>query len=591
MHTILLLATLLADDPITVSVGKSAAAPYRAALSDYRDAEAALKEGKFALAREKAESILENPKIEKEKRDCLLRIQNQDSTWSNPVEFFPLRARGQALLELAKKQLADGNKDVALASLEAARKDLEESASRFVPRSKELAAEVEDLIRTHSAADDVQHAYDAKMKAALQAESQRRHPEARRFFEEALVLKPGDPEARNGLERIDRRIAEEQRYRQILAIQDPQEKLKACDDFQTDFPTSVYRESVTTLRAQLRNELDADLNTREGRFKNVWFELKEKRRFKSALDHVRKEGGFLPPEKRAGYERQTLEACDAFVANVVRDFERETSLLGPPTDLPSGDELVMTDPALECCRTLQTSMIKLRELGPVPPERTIELLTPAWLACLALIDREDTSLIQIVASLLKEPIEQRLRTIARQADQALPQELEKLRAEAERLLAWSRKGLDDALARMPDHGKTWRERHAFWTEIQAALREIVKEFPLEDPAVDATAAELLDSDDPAGPYGASPRKALRQIEDKLNALREVKKLTRYCRRRLLAALIVAAAQRHLLQGQDVPETAKKLTDYAAALRDCGGPLDSDVQRFGPKIEEVFRRLR
>src|SRR5215831_3782981 len=103
--TILLSALLLAASfpasqdepppPPTVSIGKSNAARYRSALKKYQEAQEALDGGDAATAHDKASEIIDDPKIEKEKRECLLRIQNADSTWDKPTEFFPVRVRAQ----------------------------------------------------------------------------------------------------------------------------------------------------------------------------------------------------------------------------------------------------------------------------------------------------------------------------------------------------------------------------------------------------------------------------------------------------------------------------------------------------------------
>src|SRR5262245_38579591 len=103
--------------PPTVSIGKSAASRYRAALKKYQEAQEALEAGDAATAHDKASEIIDDPKIEKEKRECLLRIQNADSTWDKLAEFFPVRVRAQTFLAKAKKQLAAGNKEDGLAKL------------------------------------------------------------------------------------------------------------------------------------------------------------------------------------------------------------------------------------------------------------------------------------------------------------------------------------------------------------------------------------------------------------------------------------------------------------------------------------------
>ena len=219
----LLIAFLVQDIP-EKRIQKSEAAPYRAALQKYVDAKNALDKGDITTAFDKTNEIFEDTShIKTDNRECMLKLQNSDSTWNTPAEFFPVKVRCGAMVAQAKKQIADGKKEDALAKLQAADKDIAESVGRNIPGSADLQKEIKKLIVENATSEEdpavkKRRAYDAKVKEALKAKDDGKLELAKQLFEEAIKIDDTLNDAKDGLAKVELSIKEEAAFTKYKAV-------------------------------------------------------------------------------------------------------------------------------------------------------------------------------------------------------------------------------------------------------------------------------------------------------------------------------------------------------------------------------------
>ena len=57
---------------------------------------AAFDKGDIITAHDIANALVEDPRLEQKRRECKLRLQNSDSTWEQPTDYFPVFVRASA---------------------------------------------------------------------------------------------------------------------------------------------------------------------------------------------------------------------------------------------------------------------------------------------------------------------------------------------------------------------------------------------------------------------------------------------------------------------------------------------------------------
>jgi hypothetical protein len=209
----LLIALLAAQDPPAVAVPKADAAPYRQALADVEEAARALETRDFSRAAELAGAVLADSRLRDDRRDCLLRLQNADGSYSAFRDFFPSRVRAEARLGLARDLETKGRIDAALAELRAARDDARRCRDRQIPRAGELADEIDARLARLQEELDRARRYDEKMRAAGQARLAGELDRARALLQEAHAIDPLRLDALVAMSTVDAAIAERDRPR------------------------------------------------------------------------------------------------------------------------------------------------------------------------------------------------------------------------------------------------------------------------------------------------------------------------------------------------------------------------------------------
>jgi hypothetical protein len=132
MTTLLLSLLLSAAAPQdTRTVARTEKSEYNAALAKYREAEGLI-ETDPAGAIDRFTEIVSNPKLRV--IECLLRIEQRPSEYTDPIPFLPYQSRGTARANQAKKLGGEAAKRMLAAAIE----DYTESAKRNVSSSADL---------------------------------------------------------------------------------------------------------------------------------------------------------------------------------------------------------------------------------------------------------------------------------------------------------------------------------------------------------------------------------------------------------------------------------------------------------------------
>ena len=182
----LLMAILIAQGATTVSVGKSEAAPYRLAVASYKKAKESFERGDLNAARALLDEILGNPLIEANRRECLLKIQNGDATWSPPGEFYPSLLRAKVRAAHAERLERAGDAAAGQANLRAAADDAAVAVARGVPGAAELKREIDGRLQP-----ELEPPGEGVRIPRTHAERYRNA--ARRLADAREALKSGDP--------------------------------------------------------------------------------------------------------------------------------------------------------------------------------------------------------------------------------------------------------------------------------------------------------------------------------------------------------------------------------------------------------------
>ncbi len=618
-----LLVALLVQEIPEKRIQKSEAAPYRAALQKFIDAKNALDKGDITTAYDKSTEIFEDTShIKTDNRECMLKLQNSDSTWNLPAEFFPVKVRCSAMVSQAKKQIAVGKKDDARGKLQAAEKDIAESIARNVPGSADLLKEIKKiLIEIADNEEDpavIRHrAYDAKVKEALKAKDDGKLELAKQLFEEAIKIDDMLSDAKDGLTRVEALIKEEAaftKYKTAIVgpeatMDDLKRKADACDAFLKEFASGSHATEVSATRETISNKMMAKESDakrkRELAFENEWTQLRSKGKYKDAIAFLKKPDPPFGPDRLKEMETETIQASDAardsavdrlmtklggvdsFDVIVKKSLEAIERDFTPPDDA----DLIHSHAAFAWFNGFKGVAAELRAMGSdADPVKVADAVKQLWGEAQVLVDKGENLFFKTLESLVRDVSDRRLRTLVKNARTASTEELKKIRAEANAVVA----KLDELDGKLPqgEAGKAWRDANSFWGRDVTDLKAYLNDFPVTSKDLDDAAKALTDWEAPDGVYGKAPQAALERIErDLQNVDRNVRNLSRDERRRLFTLLVVARAMRLFLDGKKVDDVVMQIGDLADELKKIGGPLADEVSKYGPKVEKVFAAMK
>jgi hypothetical protein len=336
-------------------------------------------------------------------------------------------------------------------------------------------------------------------------------------------------------------------------------------------------------RLEALRKADAPETEAEAEFRRQWFALIDAGRFTEAKAHIDAQGGLLSAAQRQDYAAQTEKECRAHIQKVAHGFVAALARTPSPSAVMelTADEfkfgfpltnpglLVVSTPVYDWCWAVRSTLEKLR----AGQEALDDLLGHAVVAA----ERGDGAAFRAIEPLCYELLAAEIDRRAVESRTAPGSRLEELRGEVDGLLA------------------SWR---SFEERAQAASKrkDLLKGLPARDPAslaerlarraegLDEIRVELEEC-----ARAADPERRLAEIEKRLEAIREWERLNLESRRSLLACRILAGALRGFLAGKSVDAVVQDLQTRGFNIQEAGGPLEE--KRFGPKIEQVFERLR
>lgn len=182
------------------SILKAQRALYKSAANSCREAEGLI-DSDPSRAVGIIDGILRNTRIEK--LECRLKIQQPDSSWDDPVDFFPLQVRGRAYLKLAEKNSAT-DPDQAKTHAEKSVQDLEASVKKGVRASQRYLDAANELVKKLSKPKDPAGELEAEWSALV---------DSRKFLEaKALIEGRRELSADKRKEYLDRTVEKCRRF-------------------------------------------------------------------------------------------------------------------------------------------------------------------------------------------------------------------------------------------------------------------------------------------------------------------------------------------------------------------------------------------
>jgi tetratricopeptide (TPR) repeat protein len=614
---------VLQDKTAEVSVGKSEAAPYRAAVTKYNDARDALNRGDIQEAYDKALEIVEDTKIKVERRECRIKLQQSDSTWLPQQDFYPVFVKVGAMVALAKKQYKDGKKEDAVARLQAAAKDVTESVSRGVPGAADLEKEIKKLVVDYAPNEESpelkkKRAYDAKVKEALKAKDDDNLALAKQLFEDAIKIDPEPAEARDQLAKVEGLIKDAAAFATYKAAQGKgslDEQMAACEVYLKAFPNGVYeREVRLTLDKLTTQKLEGfreEKRRKELAFRSRWNSLMGDKKFKQAVDHLKAADAPLEATELERMRSETLAASDELrdsevdrLTGKLRGIDSLESVTSRSVDsinrdfrIPDESELINTHPSFTWMNEFKAALLELKKLGAeAEPAKIIDAVKEVWSKSVLLVEKGANPYFRAVESIVYASADTRMQSLVQRARIASTEDLKKIKEEANGLIGKIDEldgRLTEALRGQPDAGKAWRDENGYWGRSMTELKSGPSEFPRDAAEIEAALKALGDWEAADGTYGKSASSVLDRIErDLRNVERNIgRSLTRDAKRKLFTGIIIARSLRLFLDGKKVEDVAGSIGEFADELRKAGGVVSEEAAKFGPKVEKVFAAVK
>ena len=626
MQTLIaLFAFVAAQDLQTVNVGKSEAAPYRAAVAKYQEAKAAFDKGDIVGAHDIANTLVEDPRLEQKRRECKLKLQSSDSTWEQPTDYFPVFIRAQSRVAQGKKLGEGGDKAAALAKLQSAKKDAEESVGRGVPGSADLQKTIAELsIKYDDNSEDPavirRRQYDALVKLGMDFKDKKDYGSAKGKFEEAIKLDESLPEAKEKLADVNKLIAEDAAYATWKSGQGKgsfDDRIALCDKFLKDFPDGPHagdvKNSLDKLVGEKLSNLEKEKKKREEEYRSRWDQLCRAAKYKDAIEFLERRDCPLDAaelkdklgETRSKSDSDRDEGIEKFLNKLanVDGFTwfttKSVESLDRDFTVPEDGQLINTHPSFPWCRDFLAAARELRAAGrDADPARVVEILKTKdlWSRSAQLAALGESPYFHALEIVVRDATDRRLSSLVAKAKSAGSDELKKLKEESAALLARLDEldaKLTQALSTQPDSGKAWRAANGAWPRDVAEMKKIPDDFPVDAAEIENAAKALVDWDAKDGVYGGSPQSALDRIDRDLQSLdRKIgRSLARDARRRLYTFIVVARSMKLFLDGKKLDDVAGQLTDAGDELRKMGGPIAEETAKYGPKVEQVFAALK
>jgi len=323
-------------------------------------------------------------------------------------------------------------------------------------------------------------------------------------------------------------------------------------------------------------------------FRRGWTDLLDSGRFSEAKAFVGAKGTFLSDEKRAEYGAETDKRCLAAVGKAADRFVGEMARVPSVRDLadlraeafdrdlgvPARETLVKTSEKYEWCTRTRATLAKVRggeEVLPEMFERAIEAIPFS--------EASGNAFYRAVEVLAWSALEAAVRRRADEARGAPPERRKTLRTEADGLVgqwgAFAKRATEAAQARPEAIGGVPARNPG----------SLLAQFPV-DLSLDAVVAALDGS-----VTADHPERVLEETEKAIQKLLDGgERLTNESRRRILTLAVVTRSLRGLLAEEDLDDVVRGARTLASDLPQLGGPVE-DVKRYGPKVGEVFKRLR
>lgn len=307
-------------------------------------------------------------------------------------------------------------------------------------------------------------------------------------------------------------------------------------------------------------------------------------KFKSAKATIAAEGKELSPEERKALEDDVDRRCLALLSDELFQFRRRFLRLEEPRDLvgisdssldllfslPAPAELSTSLPALDWARA---SLPAFKDVQS--GKAGLEALLPVAAAAAKIENGADDSFFVVVEKIAYAGLSAQLQQIVSKAQDQPKAERDVAKKQADAIAAtW--KAFADGL----DAG--FRSSHRSVADHGAQLTSALAGFPAELP-------ELAKVDVDAVFAAPSPDAELKRLESELRSLASRSAITIESRRSLYTSLVAVGALRALLEGKDEDGAASSLRPLAVSLTAAGGPLDA--KRWGPRVEQVFAKLR
>jgi len=323
-------------------------------------------------------------------------------------------------------------------------------------------------------------------------------------------------------------------------------------------------------------------------FQEKWRTLLNQQKFRSAEALVETEGSVLPPEKRLEYKKKVTQECRKYISNVTsrflidlqrvvrqRDpFANLSKTLQEDLRLTKEEELTIRPATYRWCGELRSTLSQFEKKKKIRIDSLIDLaiqsipLTEApatnpWLIAIGTLTH---------SHLLSE-IKQHLA----KAKNALKEDRMVHTLNATQLMEeWVR--LETRVAKT---GKT----SPFAPQMKKPLQDQIALFPKDYDGLKQIEMELEKSI-----QSSDPERGLLKIERSLEKSRSKwRSLSLESRREIVRYIILCRALNRFFTGKTTEEITKELIPLGKELQGLGGSFT--VTRFGPKIEELFQKLR
>jgi hypothetical protein len=323
-------------------------------------------------------------------------------------------------------------------------------------------------------------------------------------------------------------------------------------------------------------------------FQKNWRTLLNQEKFRSAEALVETGGSFLPAEKRSDYRKKTNQECREHVLKItsrfLTDLERVVRQRDPFSNLSKTlqedlrlteeEELTALPPTYRWCREFRTTFSRFEK------EKTVRInpLIDLTIQSIALTETPSTNpWLLATGTLTHSQIQLEIKQHLAKAKNALKEDrTAQAMAAAQLMNEWTR---------LERHIHETEKSSPFDPKMKKILEDQIDLFPKDYDGLKQIKTDLEKSI-----RSSDPERGLLQIERSLEkSRREWERLSLESRREIVRYIILCRGLTRFFTGKTVGEITAELTPLGKELQDLGGSFT--LTRFGPKIEELFQKLR